>query len=441
MDRVVVELAQHRSPLRGPLGAPLAPLAPGGSVGRAGQRRAGRRTCETAPHGPHHRTHHRSARRRLLRRRPVPDLRLDARARPGLLGRRPTSCGASPATTTSSRSRSARTSSSTPTRTRAATGPTSRPTPAIIGLDDPLHTQAPQPGVAPVHAQGRRAVREDDVRATVTELLDAVRGQGRRAEIIGDLAAPLPAMMIGELLGFARGPLARPAGVVGAHDRRWAAGPATSTTTASTRRWSSSRRRRSCTSEKQGCPADDVMTIWTKAEIDGEPLDGRARRLRLPAAPRRRRRDDPHRHRPHDARPRSTDPDQWASSAARRRPRPSPSRSSSATSPRSTTCAGWPPRTTRSAGGTVPAGHQVVLMYRSANRDPAHFDRSRALRRHPPPEPPHRVRVRHPLLPRRRAGPAGDPGLLRGAASAGWSRSAGARAPRRSRCRTPSSSA
>ena len=25
--------------------------------------------------------------------------------------------------------------------------------------------------------------------------------------------------------------------------------------------------------EKKACPADDVMTVWTTAEIDGQPLD------------------------------------------------------------------------------------------------------------------------------------------------------------------------
>ena len=40
-------------------------------------------------------------------------------------------------------------------------------------------------------------------------------------------------------------------------------------------------------------------------------------------------------------------------------------------------------------------------MYGSANRDPAHFDDPEALRPHPLSEPPPRVRLRHPLLPRR----------------------------------------
>ena len=52
--------------------------------------------------------------------------------------------------------------------------------PSIIGLDDPLHTQAAQAGGA--RASRPRAVTtwEDHVRATVTGLLDAVDAKRRR---------------------------------------------------------------------------------------------------------------------------------------------------------------------------------------------------------------------------------------------------------------------
>lgn len=43
---------------------------------------------------------------------------------------------------------------------------------------------------------------EDDIRGKVTKLLDAVRDNGGSAEVINEMAAPLPAMMIGKLLGF-----------------------------------------------------------------------------------------------------------------------------------------------------------------------------------------------------------------------------------------------
>ena len=57
------------------------------------------------------------------------------------------------------------------------------------------------------------------------------------------------------------------------------------------------------------------------------------------------------------------------------------------------------------AGIPVAAGDRFLLAYPSANRDERVFDRPRHVRHPPPPEPAHRLRVRHPLLPRRLAGP------------------------------------
>ena len=125
--------------------------------------------------------------------------------------------------------------------------------------------------------------------------------------------------------------------------------------------------------EKQRCPADDIMTVWTTAEIDGEPLgldrvitdcllllDGGAETTRtviartilelggaarsVPAAARRRR---------HDRGGRGVHPLGHAG------PQHVPGRRRA---------------TTRSAARPSGQGQQVVLMYPSANRDPAHFD-------------------------------------------------------------------
>ena len=71
---------------------------------------------------------------------------------------------------------------------------------SIIGTDDPLH-------VARRNLVSRRftprAVSQwdDEVRDTVDALLDPVLERGR-GEIVAELAAPLPAQMIGLLLGF-----------------------------------------------------------------------------------------------------------------------------------------------------------------------------------------------------------------------------------------------
>ncbi len=71
---------------------------------------------------------------------------------------------------------------------------------SIIGLDDPEHTER---RMLVARRFTPRAVGkwEDEVRASVRALLDAVDADGR-VEVIADLAAPLPAMMIGKLLGY-----------------------------------------------------------------------------------------------------------------------------------------------------------------------------------------------------------------------------------------------
>ena len=72
--------------------------------------------------------------------------------------------------------------------------------PSIIGLDDPLHTKRRilvNRGFTP-----KTVLRwEEHVKATVAGLLDAATAK-ERVEIIDDLAAPLPAQMIGLLLGY-----------------------------------------------------------------------------------------------------------------------------------------------------------------------------------------------------------------------------------------------
>ncbi len=124
--------------------------------------------------------------------------------------------------------------------------------------------------------------------------------------------------------------------------------------------------------EKRRCPVDDVMSVWTHAEIQGEPLpveavisdsllvlDGGAETTRTVIA--------------RTILNLIERPDQWEVAARRGRPRPSPPRSSSGSSPRSTT---WPASATRDheiGGATIRAGQQAVLMYSSANRDETHF--------------------------------------------------------------------
>lgn len=73
---------------------------------------------------------------------------------------------------------------------------------SMINRDDPRHQQQRK---LVSRRFSPRAVRrhEDRVRAHAVELIDAIAAR-ESADIVADLAAPLPAMVIGELLGFDR---------------------------------------------------------------------------------------------------------------------------------------------------------------------------------------------------------------------------------------------
>lgn len=142
---------------------------------------------------------------------------------------------------------------------------------AIIGLDDPLHMKR-RNTVSRRFTPRAAGAWEDDIRGKVNALLDEVAANGGTAEIINDLAAPLPAMMIGKLLGFEEsdwpklkywsettialggGPrYFNDAGMIAAMDFAQAAADLFEL--------------------KKTCPADDILTHYTTAEIDGCPFD------------------------------------------------------------------------------------------------------------------------------------------------------------------------
>jgi cholest-4-en-3-one 26-monooxygenase len=144
--------------------------------------------------------------------------------------------------------------------------------PAIIGLDNPLHAQR-RKLVSRRFTPRAVARREAHVRAVVTELLDAALAK-RRVEIVGELASVLPARMIGWLLGFPDDawPMLRDWSertiALGGGPRYFnqdGFSAATEFTQAALALYE----------EKRRCPADDVMTTWTTAAIDGTPLTGR----------------------------------------------------------------------------------------------------------------------------------------------------------------------
>jgi cytochrome P450 family 142 subfamily A polypeptide 1 len=85
-----------------------------------------------------------------------------------------------------------------------SSAPSSRPRvdgdPAMINTDDPHHNQRRRL-VSPRFTPRVVAQHEAEVRGNVTRLIDAVVERGA-CEVVEDLAAPLPAMVINRWLGF-----------------------------------------------------------------------------------------------------------------------------------------------------------------------------------------------------------------------------------------------
>ncbi len=143
---------------------------------------------------------------------------------------------------------------------------------SMINKDDPRHLQQRK------LVSGRftpRSVRshEQRIRALVNQLIDAVAPQGR-AEVVEDLAAPLPAMVIADLLGF------------GAD--RWSDCKRWSEVTMAAAGYRDDDPRQPTGSvdavmefaaaaleliaARRAEPRDDLMSMWVHATIDGEPL-------------------------------------------------------------------------------------------------------------------------------------------------------------------------
>jgi cholest-4-en-3-one 26-monooxygenase len=240
--------------------------------------------------------------------------------------------------------------------------------PAIIGLDNPLHAKR-RKLVSRRFTPRAVAGREERVREVVVDLIDTALGKGR-VDVVADLAAPLPARMIGWLLGFPEDAWPQL--------RDWSertimlgGGPRymnddgiaafVEFTTAAAELYD----------EKQRCPADDVMTTWTTAEVDGVPLgkrevlsdcllllDGGAETTRTVIA--------------RSLLELANRPDQWRLLKEGADVAVAVEEFIRWVSPIHNMCR--VARTDYELGGvTIRAGQQVVLMYPSANRDPAHF--------------------------------------------------------------------
>jgi cholest-4-en-3-one 26-monooxygenase len=241
--------------------------------------------------------------------------------------------------------------------------------PAMIGLDNPLHARRRK------LVSGRftpRAVarREDHVREIVVDLIDAALAKGR-VEIVSELASVLPARMIGWLLGFPDDAWPKL--------RDWSertivlgGGPRYFNEDGFAAANEFVQAALSLYEHKTRCPADDVMTIWTRALIDGEPLslrevgsdcllllDGGAETTRTVIA--------------RAILALVAHPDQWELLRRGADLRVATEEFIRFVSPLHNMC-----RTAIAdvdiGGVTIRAGQQVVLLYGSANRDPRHFN-------------------------------------------------------------------
>jgi cholest-4-en-3-one 26-monooxygenase len=240
--------------------------------------------------------------------------------------------------------------------------------PAIIGLDDPIHAQR-RALVARRFTPKAVTDKELQIREVVTGLLDTALAKGR-AEVIGELASPLPALMIGRLLGFDDGAWPKL--------RDWSertialgGGPryfnqdgldaAIEFAVAASALYES----------KKTCPMDDLMTMYTTAVIDGHDfgvqeaasdalllLDGGAETTRTVIA---RALLLLHDH-----------PEQWLALKNGADTVTAVEEFIRFITPIHNMCR-VANRDYDLHGTTIPAGHQVLLMYSSANRDPAHF--------------------------------------------------------------------
>lgn len=241
--------------------------------------------------------------------------------------------------------------------------------PALIGLDDPEH-RGRRNLVARSFTPRAVSGWEADVRATVTQLFDGVEAKGGRAEIIADLAAPLPAMMIGKLLGFDPQDWSSL--------QRWSertialgGGPRYFNDDGITAAMEFAQASADLHAERVRCPANDVMSVWAQAEVDGCPmdvdaviadslllLDGGAETTRTVIA-------------------RSLlnflrFPDQWELMASGIDFEIAVEEMIRFVSPIHNMCR-VATEDVSLGGKTIRAGQQVVLMYGSANRDAAHF--------------------------------------------------------------------
>ncbi len=242
--------------------------------------------------------------------------------------------------------------------------------PAIIGLDDPHHSLRRK---LVSRRFTPRAVMsfEDHIRSVVRALFDDALGHDGEVEIVGELAAPLPAEMIGMLLGFPEDMTPKL--------QEWSersialgGGPRYMNDEGVTSVMEFAAASAELYEHKRGCPADDVMTVWTEASVPGHDfgldevisdclllLDGGAEttrtviaRIMLELAAR---------------------PEEWRKLREGADLEVATEEFIRWVTPIHNMCR-VATEDTEIAGELVKAGEQVVLMYPAANRDPEHFE-------------------------------------------------------------------
>jgi len=249
--------------------------------------------------------------------------------------------------------------------------------PSIIGLDDPEH-QVRRQLVARRFTPRAVSGLEDHVRQVVGELLDRALERGE-VDIVGELAAPLPATMIGELLGF---PLDMVRKLQEWSERTivLGGGPRYFDEDGTAAAMEFAGACMELYAEKAGCPADDVMSLWIDHERTGIKgghafgldqmisdclllLDGGAETTRTVIA---RTILNLMAHPDQVARLRAGADLTIAVEEFIRYVTPIHNMCRSAT------------RDVEFGGKRIEQGDQLLLMYSSANRDPEHFDRPEA---------------------------------------------------------------
>ena len=239
---------------------------------------------------------------------------------------------------------------------------------AIIGLDDPLHAQR-RSLVARRFTPKAVAEKEQHIRDIVTGLIDTAVAQ-RDVEVIADLASPLPAMMIGWLLGYpedkwpqlrdwSERTIALGGGPRYMNDDGLAAFTEFIVETSA------------LYEEKKACPAHDILSHYTTAEIPGHSfgldealsdalllLDGGAETTRTVIA--------------RTLLTLAEHPDQWALLKDGADLTVATEEFIRWVTPIHNMCR-VANRDYDIGGVTIGAGQQVVLMYGSANRDETHF--------------------------------------------------------------------